>query len=698
MVKYMLSERLTREKTYEDLMQEARTQIPLYSKEWTNFNPSDPAVTMLENISAYTILQQAYMTDITDSTKEKIFSLLGYKRNEGKNARVMLEALNVNSPVKIPSGQRFLVGELSYETNKEFNINGNKILSVYGKHNNVIKDYSALLDKDIPLEIPVFSDEPEKGMEIYIVIDSEAELSEEINFYVNVSEYGHRNQSKGGNLFAGIEWQCYTTKGFCDIKCRDNTGCFLVSGEMRFKLPKSKIAVYDELPQSGYVIRGILTKAQYDIAPRLKSISGFLFEVWQKETKSICYTFARKEEINVYCDLLEEGYIQIFCREEDGSYYKYERMDNNRNSGRLYEKYRNGFGNYTFLFNKEKYGYAPGNFDNAIKIVAYNEEIMRQFDLGHIYGYDNQTVELPIKDIVKESFSLIIERKNKSGEKIYDFIKPDSSKDGDFIYSLDESEGIITIKDASDYINGKMYLCGYAITKGEEGNVRAGTEFKPYLYETDIKFINPSDGFGGRKKETLNELKQRFIEDLQRHYTAVTAKDYEEIVKSTPDLCIHKVKAIADKKKNQINIAVKPYSKNKFPVLSNIYIKAIMDNLEERRLLGTGIEILQPVYVGVNIHGTIYVKPHFENSREEIEEVIRNNLDYSNSENNFGDRMNFDELFHKIEALECVDFIYDLSAVPQSSQHVEMCGMDILPMENCLLYPGEISIELNTME
>ena len=34
----MLSEHLLQNKTYEDLMQEARIQIPLYSKEWTDFN------------------------------------------------------------------------------------------------------------------------------------------------------------------------------------------------------------------------------------------------------------------------------------------------------------------------------------------------------------------------------------------------------------------------------------------------------------------------------------------------------------------------------------------------------------------------------------------------------------------------------------------------------------------------------------
>ena len=694
----MLSEHQLQNKTFEDLMQEARIQIPLYSKEWTDFNPSDPAITMLENISAYTILQQAYMSETTDSAKEKIFSLLGYRRKEGKNARVLLEATNVNVPVKIPSGQRFIVGDISYETNKEFNITGNKIVGIYVKNNQEIRDCSALTDKDFPIDIPVFTKEPKAGMELYIVVDGNAEMSDEINFYVNVAESGYRNEADKNSMFAEMKWQYYTSTGFMDLKCRDNTGCFLNSGELKVKLQKDKLAVYDELPKKGYVIKGTLTKAQYDIAPRIKNISGFLFEVWQKETKSICYTFSNKKQINVYCDILEEGFIQVFCKEEDGLYYRYDKEVNGKTSGRLCRITRNDFGNYTFAFDKDKYGYGPGNYDNAIKIVAYNEEIMRQFDLGNIYGYDNQTIELPIKDIVKDSFTIIVSRRTKSGDIVYDFVKPSSSRDGEFKYTLDESEGKIEIIDAADYINGKIFMCGCATTKGEEGNVRAGTIFKPYLYETEIKFINPCNGFGGRKKESIKELGQRFMYDLEQHYTAVEGGDYERIVMATPGLCIHKVKAIADKKKNQIDITVMPYSREPFPMLSNIYTKAILENLEDRRLLGTGIEILQPVYVPVSVHGTIYVKPHFENCREEIEEVIKANLDYRNSEFNFGDRLDFDMLFHRIESIDCVDYIYDLSATPLNPQYVEMSGMDILPAKNCLLYPGEIVIELNTME
>lgn len=694
----MLSERLIQEKTYEDLLQEARIQIPLYSKEWTNFNPSDPAVTLLEHISAYSVLQQSYMGRSTEEAKEKMFSLLGYKRTEGKNARVLLEPLQVEEPVVIPSGQRFIVGDLSYETNKEVSLNGNKILGVYVKQNQKLQDCSVILDKEIPLEVSIFTDTPVAGMEFYIVMDGESEIPEELNFYVETANPEYRNPFEGNSLFAGMKWQCYTGKGFMDIRCRDNTGCFTTSGELRFRVPKEKLAIYEELPQQGYVIRGMLTKAEYDIPPRVLGMRGFLFEVWQKETHSICYTFSDKHELHVLCDLLEDHYVQIFCREEDGMYHKYAHATAKETTGRFYEITKNAFGDYNFWFDKNRYGYGPGAFDNAVKIVAYSERLMRQYDLGKIYGYDEQTIELPMENIVKEGFTLILEKKNAQGESIYDFVKPDTHKEGSFSYSLYENEGRIVIHDAADYLNGNLYLCGYATSRGTEGNVRAGTEFIPYLYETDIKFVNPAAGQGGRRKETIVELQNRFVRDLQKHYTAVEAKDYERIVKETPQLCIQKVKAIPDQRKNQVNIAVQPYSKKPFPTLSPIYIKAIMEELSGRRLLGTGIEILQPVYVAVNMYSTIYVKSHFEKCREQIEAVIRKNLDYRSSEHNFGERLNFDTLFHNIEALECVDFIYDLSIVPQNQHHVEMSGMDILPAANCLLYPGEISIQINTME
>ena len=47
------------DKSYEDILAEAISQIPLYSDEWTNYNNSDPGITVVQNLSAFSLLQQA---------------------------------------------------------------------------------------------------------------------------------------------------------------------------------------------------------------------------------------------------------------------------------------------------------------------------------------------------------------------------------------------------------------------------------------------------------------------------------------------------------------------------------------------------------------------------------------------------------------------------------------------------------------
>lgn len=695
----MLSQHMQQEQTFENLIQEARNQIPLYTKEWTNFNPSDPAQTILENLSAFTILQQAYIDKMPEEVQKKLFAMAGFEPKNGRSARVLLEAKNVNDPVLIPSGQRFRVGTMFFETNREFPLRGNRLTGVFSKYMDTITDHSYVLDEEYPLNSAIFTEHPKAGMELYLVMDDVAEEGEEMLFYVRLSEEYNRNGFEGKNPFAEIQWQIYTAKGFVNIRCKDGSGSFLTSGEISFRISKEKPVVYEELPQKGYVIRGVLKKAEYDIVPKIDYISGFLFEVWQKETKSICYTYGRKHVIELFCDILEYGYVQVFCKEtKDGSYYLYKGTNETNKRGRYYQIERFDYGMYRITFDKENFGYAPGEFENAVKLVSYNEEMMYSYDLGVIYGYDNQEIELPIKHIVKESFSIIVMHENEQGEMVYDFVRPSSNKKGELQYTLMENEGIIVINDASDFIDARVFLGGCAVSNGAEGNIRRGSRFEPLEYNSEVIFTNPVEGKGGCFSETTAEVRKRLIEDLRKHYTAVEASDYEALVKTTPMLCIDKVKAVKDETKNQVQIAIKPISTTPFPKLSEIYKKAVRERLEQARLLTVNIEIQQPVYVPIYVRGTIYVKPHYTGCRKQIEEVIRGELDYISTERNFGEPFYFDTLFHKLEALSGVRYIYDLSVSSQNSIYAVQKGLDIHPKENCLLYPKEIVLELNTIE
>ncbi len=704
----MLSYHMLQKQSFENLILEARNQIPLYTQEWTNFNPSEPAETILENLSAFTILQQEYIDRMPEEVQEKLFAMAGFYREKGRSARVLLEAKNVTEAVRIPAGQRFRVGDLYFETNREFKLWGNRLIGIYGKEKGEVKDFSQILDEDYPVDSAVFTETPKAGMELYFLADGMGEPGEEIILYVRLAQEYRRNTFAGKNLFAELQWQLYTEKGFVDIRSKDSTGSFLTSGELRFRLPKEKASVFEGLPRRGYVIRGILRRADYDIPPKIAHVSGFLFEVWQKETKAICHTYGRRQSIELFSDILEEGYVRIFCKESrDGAYYLYEQAPPDAGKGRYYRLERLDYGIYRFAFDREAFGFAPGDFENAVKLVAYSGEMMQQYALGTLYGYDRQEIALPVQRIVKDSFSVIVMRQDSAGETVYDFVKPagaqgentaENSKTEKFRYTLLENEGVMIIEDADDCMDCRIFLGGCAVSGGEEGNIRAGSRFLPLGYESEVIFENPAPGAGGCCPETIAGVRQRLIADLRKHYTAVEAGDYEELVRTTPELCIHKVKAVRDDVKNQIQITVKPASREPFPKLSAIYQKAIHERLERARLLTVNISIQQPVYTPVHVRGTIYVKPHYDGSREQIEATIRRALDYIGTERNFGERFHFDMLFHEIEALPCVKYIFELSAVPQSLQYAARRGLDIQPADNCLLYPGEIELELNTTE
>ena len=71
----MLNPKMIPGKSYEQLMEENLSKIPIYSDEWTNFNPADPGITMLENLSAFQILQQDQMDQVPDEVRAKLLQL-----------------------------------------------------------------------------------------------------------------------------------------------------------------------------------------------------------------------------------------------------------------------------------------------------------------------------------------------------------------------------------------------------------------------------------------------------------------------------------------------------------------------------------------------------------------------------------------------------------------------------------------------
>jgi hypothetical protein len=82
------------DRTYDDLMQEARLLIPAYTPEWTNHNPSDPGITLLE-LFAYLAEMLIYrLNRVTDANVRTFLTLI-----DGA-ARQSSTAINLSDDVR----------------------------------------------------------------------------------------------------------------------------------------------------------------------------------------------------------------------------------------------------------------------------------------------------------------------------------------------------------------------------------------------------------------------------------------------------------------------------------------------------------------------------------------------------------------------------------------------------------------------
>lgn len=696
----MLNPKMIPGKTYDQLMEENLGKIPIYSDEWTNFNPSDPGITMLENLSAFQVLQQEQMEHVPDAVRAKLLQLLGYKPKRGKGAKVYLEPRGVRENFLIPADQRFMVGDISFETTLAREMTASHVVGVFSKDENEIHDFSHVLNTNMNINAFVFGKKPKEGMEFFIVLDQPLFPEEQGILYVRTDERYHRNAflEESDQLFGELEWSCYTAEGFVPLEIKDETHGFLTNGLIYFTQPKQMPQRYEDGIISGYVWKATLKHADYDLAPSISYLTGFLFPVIQKETLIITHSFQKASEISLDCAMLETGYVRVFCKEQKGTSYRmYQECIGEPEQGRYYYRSRDAYGTHTFHFDKKLFGYGPEPVKNAIKVVIYNEEMMRKYYLGEIFGYDDQEIKLPRAHVVTDTFTLIAERDAEDGGKLYDFVKPGRMEEKELSYYLYENEGKIVISDAGDYVGAKLYLASMAVTLGKEGNVRPGNLFIPEGYQEDIYFTNPVAGSGGCFQETLEDVRKRFIEDMNMPHTAVLGTDFEILTKKTPGLCISKVHAWMDIEKNEVQVVVLPSGTDKFPELSDTYKNEIGNWLDKHRLLSTRVSVRQPVYQPVVTNAIIYVKPHYENCREMIEQIIRKELDYVHGNQNFGETLRFDKLFHAVEALECVGYLSDFSIAVEGGGHAVSEGADIRPDENCLLYPGKISLEILPM-
>src|SRR5205823_10283784 len=89
------------DRKYRDLVQEALARVPVHNPEWTNFNESDPGVTLVELFAFLTENLLYRANQIPERNRRKFLTLLGVPLQAGASARGVVAITNDRGPAEV---------------------------------------------------------------------------------------------------------------------------------------------------------------------------------------------------------------------------------------------------------------------------------------------------------------------------------------------------------------------------------------------------------------------------------------------------------------------------------------------------------------------------------------------------------------------------------------------------------------------
>ncbi len=479
--------------------------------------------------------------------------------------------------------------------------------------------------------------------------------------------------------FASLSWQMYTDRGVTEVKTEDGTCLFLKSGMVRVYFPEEGLC---QEPEKGcYMIRCTLKSSSYDIPPKVSLVRGIFAEVCQRDTKSAVLLFQGERKISAEHFLFKSKEFQVFVEEEPEKFYLWEKDT-------AYQWEEAGEWGINLTFPRAPQG-------KQVMVICLEEEIMPFRNLGILYGYDNQEFFLPpFSRVYGGDFSLLIEERGEDGRIFYHKVFPECSRDGEVCYTLEEESGKITVTDCGGCEGARVLLGDYSLYQGGEGCAVKGAGFTLTYREKKFELENCLEVLPGKFGETMEEVHKRFLLDLRKPYTMVTAQDCQYLVKNIPGLSVDKAGVLVSPEKNEIKLVVKPNSREFCPRLSSLYKTILCNYLEKYRILNTKISVEGPKYVPIHVHGAVVVKKQYEKGEETVKDFFYDILDGTGPKGTFGGTLSFHKIYHGLGKLACVAEIRELSLRPGIGG-AETQGLDICLAGNALYYPGEVDIEFS---
>lgn len=636
------------DKTFQELFEEGRAQIPRFMPEWTDHNFSDPGITFLDLFAWLTEMQIYNLNRVSERHILKFLKLLGTEPAAAKPARVEVEFTLSNLDkeyLKVPAGAKISAidkisgQEYVFETEEDLVVTPTAVKRVFTRDGSQWIDHLEYNDLE-GVFYYAFGETPAAGNQLYLCLSPESRFPDGI-LKLTVTLYeadlpapGNFNDEEKPEIISSAEiaWEYWNGSGWQPVKPNDETETLLRSGNIRFTGLEGIALIHpadhsgDEFPpylDQCYLIRAILKKAVYEIPPRIDTIAV------NTVTASHGETF-RKES----------------------------------------------FSGNGLPFQIVETAHKPILKNTLVLKVKVSETVSETWT--EVADFDNSGPEDRhyTLDLAK---GLII-----FGDGINGRVPPPGKKN----------------------IMVEEYRSG----GGEVGNVQANTIHRVIQPSNlSVKVANPKAAAGGMEAETLQEAQQRARRELKTRFRTITDDDYETLTLSTPGLRIARAKVFplyhpmycTAKIPGAVTVAVVPQvipgSANTRPMPGEGFLKTVENHLKEKCLATTNLHVTGPFYAAISVSATVQIHPRTrpEIVQKNVEKALNDFLHPLSGGPEkkgwpFGRQVHQSEIVQVIQGAEGVACV---ESVALSSGKTKNAGAIKLPRIG-LVCPGEHAIKI----
>jgi len=741
------------DKSFDELVQEARTLISRYCPEWTDHNIHDPGITFIE-LFAWLAEMQIYQLDrITENNYRKFLELVNIFPGTQKPAKVDVTFEPKGAGLvheTVTAGEKIVAlvdGEqMVFEVELDTVLIPSTIRKVTTRTGSrTIDNTEANATEHV--YFAAFGEHPSPGAEL--TLDFEPELPPgEIQLTFNLFEDDltlpgrHGAESTDINPSVILEWQFHRNGKWERFAVRsDTTQSLTGSGRVTLELPSGN---------SGDVksIRCRIAEGRYEIPPMVECILINTVPVIQVETSR---DVPLGESTGMPGQTLSIGKKPVMARRvfEAQRFLPGDIIDWQLLLGRIKS-------HASETPEKRIWDRLASSIRSRIKDwdgAHMPDPAMKSSVLGALNGMLGDTTlydETAFSKVrMLDSASLLIRRMdilNEAGVRSLnryliqaafpDAISPgrpviqvgdgtlwetwtevrdfESSGPSDAHYVLDAGAGEITFGNG---LNGKIpgkdaviRAHFFQTTLGRRGNLRQGVTFRFETQELMDKVIgkNLRDAAGGEDAESVEDAKGRARRDLRTVYRAITPKDYEQLALDTPGLRVRRAKAVENyhpgypcvEFPGSVTVVVVPYARkgDATPMPGNGFLKTVFDHLDTHRLITTDLHVIKPEYISIS------VKCSIKRSQKEVEKRVIDRINRfldplsGGEEGNYGDKgkgwpfgraVYPSEIYQIIDEVEGVDYVTRVTIAAGGGRD---SGEPVKIPEYGLVYPGEHQI------